>query len=325
MILNYLCPPALLYAVIMLIYLVLELSNEKYHQAFVKSIVGIIFTCILQAFCQMNLGIISWIFVMIPIIFYTYITLLTFFMFGVNPKKLDISGSDTSSTPTPTVVTPSPPPTVPKNKENDKWIPSKHVSSTPITSSLYTPSIVPITSYKKQDISGANIPSSASISATTSSPSSTSSNSGSSFSYYHPNPSVATSNKLVPVTVCSRQKTSAMCNSLSVCAWTGKDCINTSEFDTRVYNLDLSCSSLTDASCNYLDKCYLLSISDSGPSGKSKCLPSIPSIGGLLNTTDCKTLLNQMKFDSSTNTTLSTSIDTKGCGSIANRIYSLLV
>jgi hypothetical protein len=71
----------------MLIYLILELSNEKYHQAFVKAIVGIIFTCILQAFCNMSLDIISWTFVMIPIIFYTYITLLTFFIFGVNPKR----------------------------------------------------------------------------------------------------------------------------------------------------------------------------------------------------------------------------------------------
>lgn len=87
MLLDYLCPPALLYAVIMLIYLILELSHKNYHQAFVKAIVGIIFTCILQAFCQMSLGFVSWIIVMIPIIFYTYITLLTFFVFGLNPQK----------------------------------------------------------------------------------------------------------------------------------------------------------------------------------------------------------------------------------------------
>ena len=87
MLLDYLCPPALLYATIMLICLILELSHEKYHQAFVKAIVGIIFTCILQAFCQMSLGVVSWILVMIPIIFYTYITLLTFFVFGLNPQK----------------------------------------------------------------------------------------------------------------------------------------------------------------------------------------------------------------------------------------------
>ena len=87
MLLNFLCPPALLYAVIMLIYLILELSNEKYHQAFVKAIVGIIFTCILQAFCQMNLGLVSWILVMIPIIFYTYVTLVVFWVFGLDPNK----------------------------------------------------------------------------------------------------------------------------------------------------------------------------------------------------------------------------------------------
>ena len=87
MLLNFLCPPALLYAVIMLIYLILELSNKEYHQAFVKAIIGIIFTCILQAFCQMNLGLVSWILVMIPIIFYTYITLLVFWIFSLNPNK----------------------------------------------------------------------------------------------------------------------------------------------------------------------------------------------------------------------------------------------
>jgi len=70
----------------MLIYVILELSDNNYHQAFVKMIIGIIFTCILEAFCQMSLGFVSWILVMIPIIFYTYITLLVFFVFGLNPK-----------------------------------------------------------------------------------------------------------------------------------------------------------------------------------------------------------------------------------------------
>jgi hypothetical protein len=306
----------------MLIYLILELSNEKYHQAFVKAIIGIIFTCILQAFCQMNLGIISWVFVMIPIIFYTYITLLTFFIFGVNPKKLDISGSDTSVTPTATpTATPAPQP-VSKNKENmDKWMPSNHVSSTPITTTLYTPSIVPLASYyqeKDKSTSTNTIGSNTGLDGTK-----MISNSGTPFSYTHPNPTAVNSNKLVPVTVCAQNTTSKMCNSLSVCAWTGKDCINTSEFNTRVYDLDASCSSLSDASCNYLDNCYLLTITDNG--NKPKCLPSIPSIAGLLNNSDCKTLLNQMKYESTTNTRLLTSIDTKGCRSIANSIYSLLV
>ncbi len=313
MILNYLCPPALLYAVIMLIYLVLELSNEKYHQAFVKAIVGIIFTCILQAFCQMNLGLISWIFVMIPIIFYTYITLLTFFIFGVNPDKELKNDSPAPS--------PAPPPK-PKSKDVDpeKWLASKHVSSTPITTSLYTPSLVPAGSFFPKKNSSNSTDTNNSTPTSENTP--TSKNTPySGFSYSQPNSSVVnTTNKVVPVSTCTRQTTSSMCNSLSVCAWTGSDCINTSEFQTRINDLDISCSLLSDSSCNYLDECYLLTVSD-----KSVCLPSIPSIGKLFNDSDCKTLLNQMKYDSSTNVKLSTSIDKNGCSSIANRIYSLLV
>ena len=87
MILDFLCFPALLYFVIMIIYIILELTNENYHEALVKTIIGIIFTCILQAFCQMNLGLVSWILVMIPIIFYTYVTLLVFWVFSLDPNK----------------------------------------------------------------------------------------------------------------------------------------------------------------------------------------------------------------------------------------------
>lgn len=311
MILNFLCPPALLYAVIMLIYLILELSNKKYQQAFVKAIIGIIFTCILQAFCQMSLGLVSWIFVMIPIIFYTYITLLTFFVFRLDPNKQ----LNKSSKPKPIQTY--------ESDDSDKWVASKHVSSTPITTSLYTPSLVPVDSYlpKNNTTESKEVSSDTTYSNTISSDSSTPTKS-SGFSYPSHSPKTSSKSKsLVPVTVCSKQTTSSMCNSLSVCAWTGTTCINTSEFDSRINNLDASCSSLSDASCNYLDKCYLLSSSDTD----SECLPSIPSIGGLLNNSDCKTLLNQMKYDTSTNTKLSTSIDTNGCSSIANRIYSLLV
>lgn len=152
MILNYLCPPALLYAVIMLIYLVLELSNENYHQAFVKAIIGIIFTCILQAFCQMNIGIVSWILVMIPIIFYTYITLLTFFVFGLNPnnkfKFSPMSAPSPAPTPAPSPPTPAPQPKKSPSPNLDQWVPSNHISSTPITTSLYTPSFVPTGEFK---------------------------------------------------------------------------------------------------------------------------------------------------------------------------------
>ena len=60
--------------------------NEQYNDALVKLIIGIIFTLILQLLCMQNMKIISWLLVFIPIILYTYTTLIIFFVFGTNPK-----------------------------------------------------------------------------------------------------------------------------------------------------------------------------------------------------------------------------------------------
>jgi hypothetical protein len=87
MILNYLCPPALLYVVFFLIQIVIEISNESYKQALTQSIICIIFTCILQIFCNAELTLIAWILVFIPVIMYTYMVLLIFMVFRLNPDK----------------------------------------------------------------------------------------------------------------------------------------------------------------------------------------------------------------------------------------------
>ena len=85
MLLNYLCAPALIYVVFFLIQIVIELGNKRYKQALVQSIICIIFTCILQIFCNANLSIVSWILVFIPIIMYTYMVLLILMVFRLNP------------------------------------------------------------------------------------------------------------------------------------------------------------------------------------------------------------------------------------------------
>ena len=86
MILNYLCAPALLYVVFFLIQIVIEISNESYKQALTQAIICVIFTCILQIFCNAELSIVSWILVFIPIIMYTYMVLLIFMVFRLNPE-----------------------------------------------------------------------------------------------------------------------------------------------------------------------------------------------------------------------------------------------
>jgi hypothetical protein len=85
MLLNYLCPPALIYVVFFLIQIVIELGHNRYKQALVQTIICIIFTCILQIFCNADLSIVAWILVFIPIIMYTYMVLLILMVFRLNP------------------------------------------------------------------------------------------------------------------------------------------------------------------------------------------------------------------------------------------------
>ena len=87
MILNYLCPPALLYVVFFLIQIVIEISHESYKQALTQTIICVIFTCILQIFCNANLTLIAWLLVFIPVIMYTYMVLLIFMVFRLDPDK----------------------------------------------------------------------------------------------------------------------------------------------------------------------------------------------------------------------------------------------
>ncbi len=86
MILNYLCPPALLYVVFFMISIVAELSEAKYKTAFTQTIICIIFTCVLQLFCMANMSLLAWVLVFIPIMMYTYMVLIIFLVFRMSPS-----------------------------------------------------------------------------------------------------------------------------------------------------------------------------------------------------------------------------------------------
>jgi ABC-type bacteriocin/lantibiotic exporter with double-glycine peptidase domain len=84
MILNYLCPPALIYIVFFTINIVIDLSEQKYKNAFTQLIICSIFTCLLQIFCMADMSLLSWVLVFIPIILYTYMVLVIFLIFRLN-------------------------------------------------------------------------------------------------------------------------------------------------------------------------------------------------------------------------------------------------
>lgn len=268
MILNYLCPPALLYAVFTLIYLILELSNEKYHEAFVKAIIGIIFICILQAFCTMNLGIISWILVMIPIIFYTYVTLLFFFVFGLDPKDSK-TVSKTCSKPEPTPApTPAPKPQ-PKLEpypvpDPSHWEPSKHKSSTPIKTSLYTLSVIPSDSWRDSPSYSPIIPDK-STNNRTDTKSSTEFN--------------KTINKELSdyTSFCSMYDKNA-CSTYSACNWTNFKCVLDSPYQNKLNDLNDECLNREKNKCKSDKNCELVD---------TTCIPSLIGTMDLLNKKDC--------------------------------------
>jgi hypothetical protein len=88
MVLENICPPALLYLAFSIIQIIIDMYKGDTIQAFFKFIVMIIFTIVLNAICSSGMTIISWFIVFIPFILMTYVTTILFFIFGVNPSKI---------------------------------------------------------------------------------------------------------------------------------------------------------------------------------------------------------------------------------------------
>ena len=88
MVLEGICPPALLYLAFSIIQIIIDLFRGDTLQALLKFVVMIIFTIVLNAICAAGMSIISWFIVFIPFILMTYITTILFFVFGFNPEKI---------------------------------------------------------------------------------------------------------------------------------------------------------------------------------------------------------------------------------------------
>jgi hypothetical protein len=67
------CTPVLLYVILCSIQIILDFTQGLYNTAFIKLLVTIVMTVVLNVLCQLDLGIISWIIVLIPFLFMTII------------------------------------------------------------------------------------------------------------------------------------------------------------------------------------------------------------------------------------------------------------
>jgi len=86
MVLNSICPPALIYLVFSLTQVAIDTMRGMYNLAFIKIWVAFVFTVLLNYLCITGLGIISWLIVFIPFILMTIIVSMLLLMFGLDPK-----------------------------------------------------------------------------------------------------------------------------------------------------------------------------------------------------------------------------------------------
>ena len=102
MIVEYICPPAILYLAFSITQIIIDMFRGETNTAFLKFIVMIIFTLALNLLCSAGLGIISWFIVFIPFILMTVIVSVLLYIFGLDAAtgslNLKCDGGELSST-----------------------------------------------------------------------------------------------------------------------------------------------------------------------------------------------------------------------------------
>ena len=84
-----LCTPAIVYLGFSIVQIVIDTFKGMYNAAFLKTLVMVIMTLILNILCNRELTVVAWLIVFIPFILMTYISSLLLFVFGLNPSKND--------------------------------------------------------------------------------------------------------------------------------------------------------------------------------------------------------------------------------------------
>ena len=85
--LSFLCTPALIYLIFMLVHVIIEMFNGNNKGSLLQLIIGTLITLLLQLLCMKGMNLISWIIVFIPFISYTYMMILLYNAFGIRPKE----------------------------------------------------------------------------------------------------------------------------------------------------------------------------------------------------------------------------------------------
>jgi len=87
---DTICPPALIYLVFVLTQVIIDFYKKHYNLAITKFIQMVIFTLLLNVLCQRGMSYLSWLLVLIPFIFMSFMTALILYIFNFNDQETSI-------------------------------------------------------------------------------------------------------------------------------------------------------------------------------------------------------------------------------------------
>ena len=79
-----LCGPAIIYLIFSVTQIIIDIFKGLYNTAFMKTIVMVMVTLLLNILCDKGLSVVSWIIVFIPFIMMTVIVSMLLYIFGLN-------------------------------------------------------------------------------------------------------------------------------------------------------------------------------------------------------------------------------------------------
>ena len=91
------CSPALIYLLFSLTQILIDTVKGLYNTAFMKIIVMVLITYLLNIMCERGLGVVSWIIVFIPFIFMTVIVGMLLYIFGLDAATGKLNYQQTPS------------------------------------------------------------------------------------------------------------------------------------------------------------------------------------------------------------------------------------
>ena len=92
-----LCPPAIIYLIFSITQILIDIYNKLYDEAITKFIVAGMVTMLLNILCEKGLIVVSWLIVLVPFIFMTFIMVMILYVFGVEAITQHSSHNITSS------------------------------------------------------------------------------------------------------------------------------------------------------------------------------------------------------------------------------------